>query len=418
MKKKTTFRLLCTVGLLTGLISGCSTGGSQPVEEPKPASAVPAPAPASTALPETPVKMQGTLKVAVQSPLSGSIATLGESIKLGAQLALEEKVEAFKSLGFTLELVPYDDQADPKKGVANAQVIGADTSIVGIIGHLNSGVSIPASETYEKYNLAMISPASTATDFTDRNLQAAHRIVARDDFQGPAGAEFAVKTLGAKTIFVIQDKTAYGQGLATAFRDAAEKLGATIAGYEGITVGEKDFNGVLNQVTAKKPDLIYFGGMYSEGGLIIKQAREKNISVPIMGGDGMDSSGLIEIAGESAVNTYYTSVAADISKVDSGKSFVEKYIARYGKNVESYSVYSYDAMGVMLKAIENAIAANSGKMPTREQVRDAVREIQDYQGVVTKVGFDEKGDNNFAKVYIFKFEKAAYPGTQTGEVSK
>lgn len=406
MMKKRLYLAASLVLSLGMVLSGCGSGsqGGQPSDPSSPNG--------STAAGGT------TIKIATASPLSGSVATLGDAIKLGAQLKLEENQSKFEQLGYKLELVPLDDQADPKKGVANAQLVGADTAILGVIGHLNSGVSIPSSETYEKYNVAMITPASTATDLTDHNLKAVNRIVARDDFQGPAGADFAVNELNAKKIFVIQDKTAYGQGLAAAFKGAAENLGAEIVGYEGITVGEKDFNGVLNQVLAKKPDVIYFGGLYGEGGLLIKQAREKGISVPFMGGDGIDSSTLVEISGDKVANTYYTSVAADVSKIEAGKQFAENYKAKFGKNVESYSAYGYDAMGVMLNAVESAIKANGGKMPTREQVRDAVRATQDYQGLVTKVGFDSKGDNNFATVYIFKFEQQAYPGTQVGEVRK
>ncbi|MEW9668371.1 branched-chain amino acid ABC transporter substrate-binding protein [Ammoniphilus sp. 3BR4] len=405
MKKR--LYLAASLVLSLGMVLSACGGGSQGGQ------------PSSPSSPNGSTEGGGTtIKIATASPLSGSVATLGDAIKLGAQLKLEENQSKFEQLGYKLELVPLDDQADPKKGVANAQLVGADTAILGVIGHLNSGVSIPSSETYEKYNVAMITPASTATDLTDRNLKAVNRIVARDDFQGPAGADFAVNELNAKKIFVIQDKTAYGQGLADAFKGAAESLGAEIVGYEGITVGEKDFNGVLNQVLAKKPDVIYFGGLYGEGGLLIKQAREKGISVPFMGGDGIDSSTLVEIAGDKVANTYYTSVAADVSKIEAGKQFAENYNAKFGKNVESYSAYGYDAMGVMLNAVESAIKANGGKMPTREQVRDAVRATQDYQGLVTKVGFDSKGDNNFATVYIFKFEQQAYPGTQVGEVRK
>jgi len=358
------------------------------------------------------------IKIATQSPLSGGSATLGESIKLGAQLALEENQQKFNDLGFKLELVPQDDQGDPKKGVANAQQLGADTAILGVVGHLNSGVAIPSSEIYEKYSMVMVSPANTATDVTDRKLKTVNRIVARDDFQGPAAAAFAINELKAKNIFVIQDKTAYGQGLADAFKGAAEKLGATIVGYEGITVGEKDFNGVLNQVTSKNPDFIYFGGLYSEGGLLIKQAREKGIEVPIMGGDGLDSSTLVDIAGDKIVNTYYSSVAADITKTDAGKEWAARYKEKFGKNVEGFSAYGYDAMGVLLNGLEAAIKANDGKLPSREQVRDAVRAVKDFEGVVTKVGFDDIGDNNFAKVFIFKFEGPTYPGIQVSEQSR
>ncbi|MCM3720151.1 branched-chain amino acid ABC transporter substrate-binding protein [Fictibacillus phosphorivorans] len=358
------------------------------------------------------------IKIATQTPLSGGSATLGESIKLGAQLALEENKKKFEDLGYKLQLQPYDDQADPKKGVANAQLIGSDKSILGVVGHLNSGVSIPSSEVYEKYKVPMVSPANTATEVTDRGLKTVNRIVARDDFQGPAGAEFAMNQLGAKRIFVIQDKTAYGTGLADAFKKAAEDAGAEILGYEGITVGEKDFNGVLTQVLSKKPDLVFFGGLYTEAGQLIRQARDKGIQIPFMGGDGMDSSTLVEIAGDSVKNVYYTSVAADPSKSEDGKAFSSKYKEKFNKNVESYSAYGYDSMSVLLKGLEAAIEGSDGDLPAREKVAEEIRKIQDFQGVVTKVGFDDKGDNKFAKVYIYKFSEAKYPGVQEGEISK
>ncbi|MDO7907112.1 branched-chain amino acid ABC transporter substrate-binding protein [Paenibacillus sp. JX-17] len=358
------------------------------------------------------------IKIATQSPLSGGSSIQGEAIKLGAQLSLEDHKEEFSKLGFSLELVPYDDQGDPKKGVANAEQIGADQAVLGVIGHLNSGVSIPSSVVYEKYNIPMISPASTATDFTDRKLKVANRVVARDDFQGPAAAEYAVKTLSAKNIFVIQDKTAYGQGLAEAFRDSAKELGATISGYEGITVGEKDFNGVLNIVQSKNPDFVFFGGLYAEGGLLVKQARDKGITAPFMGGDALDSSGMVEVAGDDVVGSLYSSVAGDITKSDVGKQWADKYEQKFNKKQEGYSVYAYDSMSVMLEAIKKSIEDNGGKLPARDKVRDAVRATKDFEGVATKVSFDDIGDNSYAKVFIYKFETAAYPGKLESEISK
>ncbi|WP_445489753.1 branched-chain amino acid ABC transporter substrate-binding protein [Niallia sp. 03133] len=358
------------------------------------------------------------IKIATQSPLSGGSATLGEAIKLGAQLAIDEQKDKFAKLGFELKLDAQDDQGDPKKGVANANILGADQSVLGVVGHLNSGVSIPASEVYEKYKIVSVSPASTATDFTDRNLKSVSRVVARDDFQGPAGAKYAVETLKAKKIFVIQDKTAYGSGLADAFKGAAEKMGAEIVGFEGITVGEKDFNGVLNQVSSKKPDLIYFGGLYAEGGLLVKQARDKGIDVPFMGGDGLDSSTFVEIAGDAVKNTFLTSVAGDTTKTEEGKKFSDDYKAKFNKPIESYSAYAYDSAGVLLAGIEQAIKDNGGKMPTREKVMEAVRGTKDYKGVVTQVGFDGKGDNTYAKIFIYKFDEAKYPATLDGEINK
>lgn len=155
--------------------------------------------------------------------------------------------------------------------------------------------------------------------------------------------------LKSEKIFIIQDKTAYGTGLADAFKKAAEDLGAKIVGYEGITVGEKDFNGVLNQVADKKPDMIYFGGLYAEGGLIVKQAHDKGIDIPFMGGDGLDSSSFVEIAGEAVKNAYLTSIAGDVTKSAEGKKFSEEYKTQFNKNIEGYSAYAYDSAGVIYK---------------------------------------------------------------------
>lgn len=402
---KKTLSYFATATLALGLLAGCG-GGEK------------APAGGEAKEPAAGGSGGQVIKIATQSPLSGGSATVGESIKLGAQLALDENAEKFKGLGFELQLVPYDDQADPKKGVANAQLMGSDESILGVVGHYNSGVAIPSSEIYEKYNLPMVSPANTATDITDRGLKAVNRICARDDFQGPAGASYAINKLGAKKIFIIQDKTAYGTGLAEAFKAAAEEQGAEVVGFEGITIGEKDFNGVMNVVVAQKPDLIFFGGMYTEGGLIIKQAREKGFTGPIMGGDGMDSSTLVEIAGDSVANTYITSAAGVTTATEKGQKFAERYQTQFGKGIESYSAYGYDAMGVLLQGIEEAIKANNNALPTREQIATAVRNVKEYDGVVTKVSFDDIGDNDYAKIFIYKFDEAKYPGAQVDEVSK
>jgi len=392
MVLKKGFAILTSASLAAGILAGCNNGGDKDGDT--------------------------VIKIATNTPLSGNNAILGDSIKLGAQLALDDQKAAFKKLGFDLKLVPYDDQGDPKKGVANAEQLGADKSILGVVGHLNSGVAIPSSVKYEKDHLVMVSPSNTANEVTDRGLSVVNRICARDDFQGPAGADFAVNTLKAKKIFIIQDKTAYGTGLANEFKAAAEQLGAEILGEEGISVGDKDFNGVLNNVKAKKPDLVFFGGLYAEGGILLKQARDKELNMPFMGGDGMDSSGLVDIAGDAVKNFYYTSVAGDTLKTDNGKKFAEDYKAKFKKNIESFSSYGYDSAGVLLEGLKDAIENSDGKTPSREDVAAAVRAIQDYKGVVTEVGFDDKGDNKFAKVFIYTFKEAKYPGTQVGEVTK
>lgn len=352
------------------------------------------------------------IKVAAQLPLSGSTSVTGESLRLGAQMKLEEEQAKFEELGFKLQFESYDDQSDPKKGVSNANIIVADDSILAVVGHYNSGVAIPSSEVYDKYNLGMITPGATATDLTDRGLKTVNRIVGRDDQQGPRAAQYMVNELGAKNIFIIQDKTAFGTGVAEEVKKEAEKLGATIQGFEGITVGEKDFNGVINQVLSKKPDAVYFGGLYTEAGIILKQMREKGIDIPFVGADALDSSGLVDIAGEAVINTYYTTVAGEVSSTESGQDFVKRYEEKYtGKKAEAFSVYGYDTMGAILAAIEKSIADNDGKKPTREQIAETIRATENYQGALANVSFDEKGDNSNAEIYLFKFEEASYPGT-------
>lgn len=393
MKLKRVIPLVAVLALSVGLLAGCgSSGGSSGGLK--------------------------VIKIATQSPLSGGSATLGEAIKNGAQLAIDDQQKAFNKKGYKLVLSPYDDMGDPKKGVSNAQAIAADSAVLAVVGHLNSGVAIPSSQVYQKNNLVMVSPAATATAVTDRGLSTVNRVCARDDFQGPAGANYAIKTLGVKKIFVIQDKTPYGSGLAAAFRDEAKKLGATILGYEGITVGEKDFSGVVSKAAAAKPDLIYFGGVYAEGALIVKQARAQGLNIPIMGGDGMDSSTSVQIAGSAIKGVYYSTVVGDVTKTEKGRKFAAAYKAKFKKNVEGYSAYGYDSAAVLLEGISKAIDKNGGKLPTRQAVATSVRSIQDYDGIATKVAFDSKGDNKFAKIYIYKFDKAAYPATEQTEITK
>lgn len=361
------------------------------------------------------VTSDNVIKIATASPLSGSQAAMGESIKLGAQMAIEEQKAAFEAMGFKLELAPQDDQADPKMGVTIAKKLVADPAVMAIVGHLNSGVAIPSSEEYNKGNLAMVSPANTSPEVTDRGLPVVNRICTRDDLQGPAGANYAKDKLGAKSVFVIHDKTAYGQGLADEFKKEAEKIGINVVGYEGITPGEVDFSAILTLARAAKPDLIYFGGMYPEAGVIYKQSKEKGITAKFMGGDGLDNSEIVKIAGsKNIIGLMYTTAAAPITSPE-GKAWAEKYEATFGKKTEAYSAYGYDAAAVALKGIENAITANGNKMPTRQQIAEEIRKIQDFKGIVTTISFDDKGDNTNAKVYIFEFTKDTYPGDLVGE---
>ncbi|MBI4842006.1 MAG: branched-chain amino acid ABC transporter substrate-binding protein, partial [candidate division NC10 bacterium] len=304
---------------------------------------------------------KGTIKIATQSPLSGGQAALGEGIKLGTQLAIEQLKGPVEKLGFKVELVPYDDQAKPDVGVANAKNIVADKDILVVIGRLNSGVAIPSSEVYKDVKLAMISPANTNPVVTDRNYPSVSRVCGRDDVQGVVGAEFA-KSLKAKSAYVIHDKTTYGQGVAEFFRDHAKKIGIEVLGFEG-TEEKSNFDPIITPMKAKNPDLIYFGGIYDQAAPLFKQAREKGVKSKFLGPDGMDSSDLTKIGGKAVVGMNYTSVAGPVTVYPKAKKFADDYKSKFKKDPEPFAAQAYDSMAIGLKAIEAAIKAAGGKLP-------------------------------------------------------
>jgi len=340
---------------------------------------------------------KGTIKIATQSPLSGGQAALGEGIKLGTQLAVEQLASNLTKQGFKVELVPFDDQAKPDVGVANAKNIIADKDILVVIGHLNSGVAIPSSEVYKEVDLPMISPANTNEKITDRGYPSVNRVCGRDDVQGPVGAEFAATTLKVKSVYVVHDKTTYGQGVAEAFKAEAEKKGVKVVAFEG-TEEKSNFDPIITPIKAKNPDLVYFGGIYDQGAPFFKQAREKGVKGKFLGPDGLDSSDLVKIGGKALVGLYYTTAAAP-STSPQAKKFGDDFKKKFGKNPEPYAAESYVATAIALKAIESTVAG--GKAPTRATVAAAIRKVK-YAGMTGAIEFDDKGDPKKASYYVMQ----------------
>jgi branched-chain amino acid transport system substrate-binding protein len=341
---------------------------------------------------------KGTIKIATQSPLSGGQAALGEGIKLGAQLAIEKFKGPLEKAGFKVELVPFDDQAKPDVGVANAKNIIADKDIMAVVGHLNSGVAIPSSEVYKEANLAMISPANTNPTVTDRGYPNVYRVCGRDDVQGVVGSEFAAGTLKAKTVYIIHDKTTYGQGVAEFFKADAEKKGIKVLGFEG-TEEKSNFDPIITPLKAKNPSLVYFGGIYEQAAPFFKQAREKGVKAKFMGPDGLDSSDLTKIAGKAVVGMNYTSVAGPVSVYPQAKQFAEEYKKKFGKNPEPFAAQAYDSAVIAIKALE--AATKGGKAPTRDAVTAAIRDVR-YNGITGSVEFDAKGDPKKALYFVLQ----------------
>ena len=325
----------------------------------------------------TDAQSKGTIKIATQSPLSGGQAALGEGIKLATQLAIEKLKGPIEKLGFKVELVPFDDQAKPDVGVA-----------------------IPASEKYKESQLAMISPANTNPTITDRNYLNVSRVCGRDDVQGVVGAEFAKTVLKAKTAYVIHDKTAYGQGVAEFFKADAEKKGIKMLGFEG-TEEKSNFDPIITPMKAKNPDLIYFGGIYDQAAPFFKQAREKGVKAQFMGPDGMDSTDLVKIGGKAVVGMHYSTVAGPVEKYPAAKAFKAEYKEKFKKDPEPFAAQAYDSAAIGMKAIEAAIKANGGKVPSREQVSVAVRKTK-HTGITGTIEFDEKGDPKKALYFVLQ----------------
>jgi len=396
VKKQTKLAILTSVFALGTALAGC--GGASNTAQPQPSGD------ASNSGSGTAAEAGGKIVIASVGPLSGSASDYGETAKSGAEYALNQQKEEFKKLGFDLELLAQDDQADPKQAVAVAEMVITNSDVLAVVGHPTTGASITASVKYDQEKLAMVSPSATGSNLTEEGKKVVHRICARDDQQGSKAAIFAKNQLGVKNAFVLHDKQAYGQGLAEEVKKQFEKDGVQVLGFEGVTAGEKDYSAVVNQIVAAKPEMVYFGGYYAEAGIIAKQLREKGFNGTIMGGDGLDSADMLKIAGDAANNVVFTSTVGDITATEEGKKWIADYEQATGKKVGIFTSFGYDAMSVVLNGVKEAIKANGGKKPTREQVLEAIHNTKDFQGQFVKVSFDDKGDNTYAQVFVYKYE--------------
>jgi branched-chain amino acid transport system substrate-binding protein len=306
-------------------------------------------------------------------------------------------------MGFDVQLAPYDDQAIPDVGVANAKNIVADPSILCGVGHLNSGVMIPSSEEYHTAGLAFVSPANTNPVVTTRGYAEVNRIVGRDDVQAPVAEAYALNELGAQSVYIIHDKTAYGQGVAEFFRAAAEEDGMEVLGFEG-SEETANFDAIITPMLAANPDVMFFSGIYNQAGVFFKQARDAGYEGTFMGTDGMDTSELVELAGDALTSgggMVYTAVAGPASAYPKAAAYASDFEAKFGSTPQPFSVQAYDSMGVCLAAIQDAAEAAGGEIPTREAVRDAIRALS-YEGVTGTIQFDDIGDLPVAKYFIIR----------------
>lgn len=328
-------------------------------------------------------KKEDTIKIGIAGPMTGDQAKMGADLKNGAELAVSEWNEKGGMLGKRIELLAEDDQHDPKLAVLVANKL-TNSGAAGVIGHWNSSASIPASEVYrDRGNIPMITPASTNPQLTERGFENVFRVCGRDDQQGSVAAGFVSNEIKIKKAAIIHDKTTYGQGLADEFKKALGKETEVI--YYGVIVqGDKDFRAVLTSIKDKAPELIYFGGIYPEAGLLVKQARELGIKTPFMSGDGTIDKEFIKIAGKDNAEGTFLTFSPDPANIPTAKSFLDKYHAKYGEH-GPYSIYAYDAANILLTGIKNAGGIDGKK--TSESIRNLK-----YEGALGVIQFDKKGD--------------------------
>ncbi len=326
-------------------------------------------------------KVSNEIKIGAAGPMTGDQSKMGIDLRHGVELAVDEWNARGGALGKRIVLQVEDDQHDPKQAVAVANKF-VNSGAVGVIGHWNSSASIPASGVYNQAKIVMITPASTNPRLTEQGFPTIFRVCGRDDQQGPLAARFVRERFPGAAVVVLHDKTTYGQGLAEEFQKALGGGHRVVFG-SGITQGDKDFRAVLTTVKAAKPDVIFFGGIYPEAALLVRQARELGLAAPFISGDGTYDQKFLEIAGPAADGTYLT-FGPDPADFPQSQAFLTKYHERFGPH-GPYSIYAYDAANILLSAIAQAGTTDGLKLA--EVIRGTP-----HQGAQGEIRFDAKGD--------------------------
>ena len=349
----------------------------------------------STAAPSDAVEV----KIGHVAPLTGPIAHLGKDNENGARLALEEINKAGLTIDgkkVVLTLVPEDDAEDPKTATQVAQKL-VDAKVVGVVGHLNSGTSIPASRIYSDAGITQVSPSATNPDYTKQGFKTTYRLVATDAQQGPALANYVANTLKAKTVAIIDDSTQYGKGLADEFEKTIKAAGVKVVTREASNNKATDFKAILTKIKGSKPDVIMYGGMDATGGPLTKQAAELGIKAKVVGGDGMCTEKLAELAGEAVVNVTCSEAGMALSKMAQGADFQKRYKERFNTDVQIYAPFTYDAVYVLVDSMKRSNSTDPAKIL-------AAMPDTKMQGLVGNIAFDNKGDMKEGVITLYDFK--------------
>lgn len=338
------------------------------------------------------------LKMAMIGPITGPNAAFGAQIKNGVEQAAADINAAGGILGRKIVLSFGDDVSDPKQGVSVANKLSAE-GVKYVVGPFNSGVTMPASEVYQENGVLEITPSATNPKVTERGLWNIFRTCGRDDQQGTVAGAYIVKNFKGKKIAVVHDKTTYGQGLADETRKAMAKGGMKEVLYEGVNIGEKDFSALVSKIKASGADLVYWGGLHTEAGLIVRQMRDQGVKAPMMGGDGITTDEFAAVGGPGVEGTLMT-YGPDARKNPAAKAVVEKFRAKKFEP-EAYTLYSYAAMEVIKQAAEAAKTLDTKKVAAQ------IKSGQKFKTVLGELSFDKKGDLTKLDYVMYIWKKGA-----------
>ena len=343
------------------------------------------------------------VKIGHVGPTSGAIAHLGKDNEMGARMAIEDLNAKGVMIGgkkAKFELLAEDDAGDPKQGTAAAQKL-VDAKVNGVVGHLNSGTSIPASKVYSDAGIPQISPSATNPKFTRNGYKTTFRVVADDVHLGGTLGRYAVKDVKGQSIAVIDDRTAYGQGVADEFEKGVKAAGGKIVGREFTNDKATDFSAILTSLKAKKPDIVFFGGMDAVAGPMLRQMKGLGIDAKFMGGDGICSGELPKLAAGTMGDGQVICAEAGGVEGESKKAsdaFKARFKEKYKVDVQIYAPYVYDAVNVLVAAMVKAGSAEPAKyLPV-------LAKTEGYKGVTGTISFDNKGDikNGALTMYTYK----------------
>lgn len=338
-----------------------------------------------------------TIKIGVAGPHSGAYAAFGEQLWRGASQAAEDINAKGGIHGNKIELVKADDACEPKQAVAVANRIVDHEEVAAVVGHFCSSSTIPASEIYADAGIIMITPASTNPTVTDRGINTIFRTCGRDDQQGTVAAEFIKNSLKANNVAVVHDKDTYGKGLADAMKLRLEQLGGKTVLYEGLTRGEKDFNALITKLKQVKADALYFGGLHTEAGPLVRQLREQGLNIPFISGDGIVSEDFVTAAGgNKMVKGVYMTFGADPRNMPEGKQVVKKF-REDGFEPEGYTLYSYASMQIIAKAMK-AVGNSDGDALAGWLKKNSVPTVMGPQS------WDGKGDLRKSNYVIYLWD--------------